>query len=268
MTVALTTTQPPAPMRILDSPIGKVIPVTDITDNIGYSRGSITNILTKHSELLKGLSIVKTLPTPGGDQSFLCLNYDGVERVLLLMRPAKTKKDLCERQAILRAKSFERLAESRVSPATVEIDIDTELLKAKHLAEQTGGDVSAFQAIALKKCGMEDYIPALKQTPNLIHGEKGWYNVTQFCKMFPLAAIEGHPERLNNYLQNQGYIYRENGKPRLQPKGEPHGKEYWFESPHGHREIRIRWRLSIMYACGLVKDDPAPISTAQIRAAT
>jgi len=73
-----------------------------------------------------------------------------------------------------------------------------------------------------------------------------------------IPAHNEYPERLNNYLQFKGYIYRENGKPRLQPKGEPHGKEYWFESPHGHREIRIRWRLSIMYACGLVHDDPAP----------
>jgi len=136
--------------------------------------------------------------------------------------------------------------------------LDLELDIARHISEKTGGNLATFQAIALKRCGMEDYIPALKQTSNIEHGESGWYNVTQLCEKYPLAAIEGHPERLNNYLQFKGYIYRENGKPRLQPKGEPHGKEYWFESPHGHREIRIRWRLSIMYACGLVHDDPAP----------
>ncbi|MDP3562907.1 MAG: hypothetical protein Q8R70_00300 [Methanoregula sp.] len=151
----------------------------------------------------------------------------------------------------MRAKAFDRLSDAR-KPEIPAPAIDTELQNARHLAEQTGGDLAAFQAIALKKCGMEDYIPALKASPSLIHGEVGWFIPTQLGEMCALTAIQ-----FNHWLNNKGYQYREGNVWRLQPLGEMHGQEYWFEAPSGHREIRIRWRESILYASGLKREIPA-----------
>jgi hypothetical protein len=253
MTDALAVINSPAPMRILDSPIGKVIPVIDIVDYIGYSRSAITKAMKVWEGKISPHKIFLPLETTGGTQHVLCLDRMGVDYLFLFIRPSKS------RMSVDQLMEFRKSTMDKMGAAKPEPDrqpaIDTELLVAKHLSEQTGGDLVAFQAIALKKCGMEEYIPALKQ-PSMISGEQGWYTVTQLCEKYPTAEIEGHPERLNYWLLNHGYIYREqSGLPRLQPKGEPHGMEYWYESPHGHREIRIRWRLSIMYACGLVKDD-------------
>jgi hypothetical protein len=260
---AISVVTTPAPMRLIDSHIGKVIPAIDIADNIGYTRSAISNIITKHPEVFKGFILKTPLQTTGGKQKLLCLNSTGIDRLIFHLRPIKNRTDLCDRIDAFRSKAFGTMVDVKTQTPTVEVNIDTELLTAKYLAEQTGGNIAAFQAIALKKCGMEDYIPALNQNQNIVHGETGWYTVTQLCAKYPMSEIEGHPERLNKFLQNNGYIYRENGIPRLQPKGEPHGMEYWYESPHGHREIRIRWRLSIMYACGLVKDEKTGLLAAR-----
>jgi len=256
MTTALTTNQPPAPMRMFDSPIGTVIPIVDIADMIGYSRSAITKAIKGCEGKMSPCKTFMSLQTPGGKQQFLCLNREGVDYLLVLIHPSKSRMssdDLLEfRRTILIKMGGDK---KDVAPQS----ITEELRQAKEYALLTDGNVKGFQAAIFRKHNMPELAEALQAAPtNIEHGEPGWYNVTQLCEKYPLAAIEGHPERLNNYLQFKGYIYRENGKPRLQPKGEPHGKEYWFESPHGHREIRIRWRLSIMYACGLVHDDPAP----------
>jgi hypothetical protein len=66
-------------------------------------------------------------------------------------------------------------------------------------------------------------------------------------------------EYVNNYLHNHGWIYRDASEGRvwrLQPMAMEHGREYWFEAPSGHREIRIVWRKSILYASGLRREIP------------
>lgn len=258
MTEAVVPTRPPTPMRILDSPIGKVIPVIDIVDYIGYSRSAITKAMKVWEGKISPHKTFLPLETPGGIQQCVCLTRAGVDYLFLLIHPSKSRMGI-DQLMEFRKSTMDKMGVEIREPAP--ISITGELQQAKEYALLTDGNVKGFQAAIFRKHNMPELADALQTAPsNIEHGEPGWYNVTQFCKMFPTPDIEGHPERLNNYLQFKGYIYRENGKPRLQPKGEPHGKEYWFESPHGHREIRIRWRLSIMYACGLVKDDPAPIT--------
>lgn len=268
MTESLTVSQSPAPMRILDSPIGKVIPVTDIIDYIGYSRSTITRILKVYEEKISPNKTFIPLETSGGDQMCLCLNREGVDYLFLLIHPSKSKMSL-DQLLEYRKTIIERLGEEKKDVVIIQERprIEEMLERAKHYAVLTEGNVKEFQAAIFRKYNLPELADALTipSVPATVHGETGWYNVSQLCDRFPIQEIEGHPERLNLYLKNQGYQYRDQGLWRLQPKGEVHGKEYWYEAPSGHREIRIRWRLSIMYACGLVKDDPAPISTAQIR---
>jgi len=96
-------------VRVIPSEIGPVIPVVDIAENIGYSRGSITNAITKNEVAFKGYTSFQALQTPGGTQQFLCLNQTGVERLLLLIRPAKKKGDLCQRVEAFRATGNRRM---------------------------------------------------------------------------------------------------------------------------------------------------------------
>ena len=129
--------------------------------------------------------------------------------------------------------------------------IEDELVRAKYLAEQTGGNLRAFQKIALEKCGFKDYAPALNVVA-IVKGESGWYIPTQLVNLCNDPDLT--PERLNWYLKNKGFQYREGRIWRLTPEGWKHGKEYPFNTPHEHSEPRIAWRKSVLVASGLVKE--------------
>ena len=235
------------PWRIVDSPIGLVIPAIDIADALGYDRSTITRIVKANEDIFKGLQVFQPLSTRGGTQLFLCLNKVGTDRILYLIKPSK-KREVFERFEKFREKAFERLAEQKKEITQALPPIDEELVRARHLAEQTGGNLASFQAVALKKCGLEDYIPALN-IPQVIHGETGWYNPTRLVALCNDPDLT--PERLNWYLKNKGFQYRDGYLWRLTPEGQIHGKEYWFTAASGHQEIRIAWRESILYASGL-----------------
>ena len=68
MKTAIEPAQPPAPMRILDSPIGKVTPVTDIVDYIGYSRSAINKAMKVWEGKISPHKTFMPLETPGGVQ--------------------------------------------------------------------------------------------------------------------------------------------------------------------------------------------------------
>ena len=242
-------------VRVIPSEIGPVVPAVDIADNIGYNRSTITNTITKNERLFKGFTIFKALPTGGGTQQFLCLNSVGTDRLLLLIKPAKDREELCERVERFKAKAFGLLAKVLPGPGVPPV-LDVELIQARRIAELTGGNLAAFQKIALEKCGVGDYAPA-RQVPALVHGETGWYNITQLVAMCNDPLL--NPERLNWYLANnpkdperRPFQYRdENHLWRLTPLGAEHGKEYWYTAPSQHQEIRIAWRESVLYASGL-----------------
>lgn len=243
-----------SPLRVLPSEIGSVIPVVDIADMIGYNRSSITKTIDKNEAAFEGLKTFQTLPTSGGNQRFLCLNHTGTERLFLLLSPSsKTKKDLFVKVEQFRLRAFGKMEESKeIVPAPRQPtgpDLDTEIKHARTLAEKCGKNPDVFLAIALEKCGDGDYARAL-QAPAVVHGEPGWYNVTQLVALCNDTLL--NPERLNYYLMNRGFQYRdENRLWRLTPAGMGHGKEYLYTSPHQHSEIRISWRESVLYASGL-----------------
>jgi hypothetical protein len=247
--------QPPA--RVIPSSIGPVIPVVDIAENLGYTRSSITNTITKNKELFEGFISNEALPTIGGTQVFLCMNGTGIERLILLLRPMKNRAELCQRVESFRAKAFGKLAEQKTvqQPVNPEAALKASLSTARLLATETGGDLAAFQKIALEKCGLGEWAPALSTVSTIVHGEPGWHNATQLGEMAGLTA-----EQVNAYLYNKGFQYREGKIWRLNPTGEMHGKEYVFEATSGHREVRIRWRESILYASGLKR----PIDESQL----
>lgn len=251
MTEALTV--PGVVTRLIHTSIGPVIPVIDLADKIGYSRSSLSNIIDKNAELFEGFTIYETLETNGGPQRFLCVNSTGADRLILLMKPSKNRREIFERVEAFRAHAFGQLAESKREIVQVPTGpaLDTELQQARRIAELTGTDLKTMQAAALRKCGLKEYADAL--APSLMHGEMGvWLNPTQ------IGARCGHSAReVNNFLEWHRFQYRgPDGLWRLTDKGEIHGEEYEYPTVTKHIEIRIRWRESILSASGLVKELP------------
>jgi hypothetical protein len=236
-------------MRVLDSEIGKVVPIVDIAELIGYDRSSISKAIKANLDAFEGVKTFHTLQTAGGPQPFLCLNETGVERLFLVISPSsKTKKDLFQKVEEFRVKAFGQLAEHKLLNGGNGHDLKTEIARAKLIAAETGGDPNKFLKIALEKCGAGDYAPAL-DIPAVTHGETGWYNPTRLVSLVNDPDLT--PERLNWYLKNKGYQYKDGFIWRLTPEGAIHGREYVYEAPSGHKEIRISWRESILYASGL-----------------
>jgi hypothetical protein len=180
---------------------------------------------------------------------------------MVLLKPARSR-DSFDKFMEFKERALDRLNGDRLSTAQVHSDkgndLNSEITKAKMLAQATGGDVREFQAIALAKCGYSDYIPALK-TASVNRGESGWFNPTQLVTLCNDPLLNA--ERLNYYLANnprdperRPYQYRdENRIWRLTPLGMEHGREYIFRGIGGHTEPRIEWRESILYASGLLK---------------
>ena len=257
MTEALTTSTGIV-TRLIHTTIGPVIPVVDLADKIGYSRTSLTNIITKNPDLFKGFTIYESLQTPGGSQQFLCVNSTGADRLILLMKPSKNRKEIFERVEAFRANAFGHLMERKeiVQKPAEDDPLDEvvayELREAKQIARLTDMDPKPLYAAALKKLGYKEYADAiLPPAPAITHGEAGiWLNPTQ------IGARCGHTAReVNNFLEWHRFQYRgPDGIWRLTDLGELHGEEYSFESVSKHIEIRIRWRESILYASGLLKD--------------
>lgn len=261
MTNELTTTGTGTQMRVLESPIGKVIPVVDIAENLGYNRSSITKAISRNAVVFEGLTLNQSLITPGGIQDFLCLNQIGIERLILLLRPMKDRADLFKRIEGFRVKAFGKLAEKEDTRIPAVSTITSELQEARELAALCGKSPESFQAAILKKHGKTELAEVLDASPSIIHsGNTGYYTPTRLIELFchdPLLT----PKRFNKYLSNarennewRPFQYRdENHIWRLAPRGIPHGKEIMYEVPDsgGHKEIRILWKPAILYAAGL-----------------
>jgi prophage antirepressor-like protein len=244
-------------IRVIEKDGTVWMPLVDLAEAWGLHRNTLRDIVQRNEKKFEGF--VST----GAHETCAGLTMVDERGLYLLMGAVNTSrlKNPAAADAILRFQRWvpeliQRYRKKEIIQAPALSPLDTELNQARRIAELTDTDPKAMQAAALRKCGLPEYADVLR--PVLVHGDNGWYNVTQLCARYPLPEIEDHPERLNLYLKNQGYQYRDQGIWRLQPKGEIHGKEYWYEAPSGHREIRIRWRLSIMYACGLVRDELEP----------
>ena len=255
-------------LRVVPSEIGPVVPVVDIAALINYSSDHLTKKIRENPDLFKGRQVLPDLPTAGGMQRCVCLDRVGFDRLLLLLKPAKTR-DIFERIEAFRLKAFGQLAEKKeiapVKPEHDELDevVAYDLREARQIAELTGTDPKLMQAAALRRHKNEMYDAFAevleRQALSVRHGEPGWYTVTELVALCndPLLT----PIRLNKWLEN----YREDGKwkPfqnregklwRLAPHGQPHGREYQYNLGNGHSEPRISWRASVLYACGLKRD--------------
>ena len=258
MTEALSTLFEGHEIRVLEQDNDLWFPLTDIAKAWGLKINTLYQILNRNkAKFTDRVSDVHVTSTTSEDESY---HKSVDEQGLYLLLGAINTDRLKKRDVAMVILRFQRwvpelIQKYRKNEIVQVVCIDHELEQAKHYAELTQHDVKVFQAAIFRKYNMPEFAEALQsQIPAIVHGETGWYNITQLCEMCHDDALAGHPERLNNYLKNHGYQYKEQGLWRLNPNGEVHGKEYRYEAPSGHQEIRIRWRESILYSSGILKE--------------
>jgi prophage antirepressor-like protein len=243
-------------IRVIEDGGEPWFPIKDLADAWGVKVNTLYQILTRQSGKFTGhVSDVHVTSTPTEDESW---HKSVNERGMYLILGAINTDRLKDREVAMAILRFQRWVPEliqryrkkeivQVQPAVN--TLDTELDRARTIAELTGTDLRTMQAAALRKCGLKEYADAL--TPSLMHGEAGtWLNPTQ------IGTRCGHTAReVNNFLEWHRFQYRgPDGLWRLTDKGELHGEEYDYPTVNKHIEIRIRWRESILTASGLVRE--------------
>jgi len=228
--------------------------LSDLAAAWGIDRKTPGNLLARNPDLFAGMFL------SDGDVTYHDVNERGLYLLMgkisadRLKNPeAKTALIRFQRWVPELIQKYRKKEITEIPPTGPALDI--ELAKARRIAEATGRDPAPFQKIALGKCGLGDYAPALDSSiPAVVHGEPGWFNPTQLVARCndPLLTAE----RLNWYLKNHEFQYRDGYIWRLTPRGMEHGKEYLYTAPSQHQEIRIAWRESVLYASGLKRQIP------------
>jgi len=227
------------------------IPLADLAAAWGIDRKTPGNLIGRNQEIFEGMF------RSDGDVTYHDVNECGLY-LLMGKISADRLKNPEAKAAMIRFQRWvpELIQRHRKGEIAQRVDIKSELQRAKEYAGFCERDVGSFQAAVFKKHGMPEFADAL-QVPALVHGETGWFNVTQLVAMCNDPLL--NPERLNWYLANnpkdperRPFQYRdENHLWRLTPLGKEHGKEYWYTAPSQHQEIRIAWRESVLYSSGL-----------------
>ena len=94
-----------ADLRIIDSPIGPVVPVNDIAEMMGYTRQGLSGLIRSHKDTLSPSTLSLSLHTAGGNQETQCITREGLDNLFLFMKtpkdPAKLPGFLEMRKSIL-----------------------------------------------------------------------------------------------------------------------------------------------------------------------
>ena len=146
---------------------------------------------------------------------------------------------------------------SKSGPDELDEVIAYDLREAAQIAELTKVDPKMMQAAILRKHGYKELADVL--APPIIRGEPGWHKPGDLARQCGLTT-----EQFNHWLNNNPkdpdrrpfqYKDRDTRLWRLTPLGMEHGAEYPYTVEFtGHTEVRIKWRESILKACGLKRD--------------
>ena len=139
-------------LRVISSPIGKVIPIVDIAKAIDYERNKVVELLDRNSELFEGTVSTVTVPTVQDnrgteqtrDYDVKALNVYGV--MMLLAKLDYTRiKDPQKRDAVLR---FQKWAMLTLGNAAKRNSSYQDILAAPFVKSELGGFLSLKEAAA------------------------------------------------------------------------------------------------------------------------
>ena len=246
-------------------------PLPDLTAAWGIDKNTLQHQIDRNEDIFFGMHGDKYVTYSTGAIQETCVNERGLY-LLIGKLNAKRLKNPEAKAAIIRFQRWvpeliQKYRKKEIAQIPATPDIRTELVRAKEYAMVIGCDPKTLAAAVFLKHGEKEMADKMSEslqpsTQALTHGSTGWFIPTQLGQMCGLTA-----EQFNHWLHNnpndperRPFQCRdpENRKVwRLTELGFLHGQEYWFEAPSGHREIRIRWRLSILYASGLKREIPA-----------
>jgi len=256
MTEALATLFEGKEVRVVEHGGMPWFPLTDLAAVWGVDQSAPYHIVERNPEVFDGLSRM-SCDLDVTATSGRCVNERGLYLLMGKISAGRLKNPEAKAAIIRFQRWVPELIQRYRKKEIIQVQqgpvLETELTQAKRISELTGTDLRTMQAAALRKCGLKEYADAL--TPSLQHGEAGtWLNPTQ------IGSRCGHSVReVNNFLEWHRFQYRgPDGLWRLTDKGEMHGEEYWIETTTRHREIRIRWKESILTASGLIRE---PVET-------
>jgi len=227
------------------------LPLMDLSIAWGLDRTTLPKHIDRNADFFEGCSRRVDIMSHDGTESLICVNEEGL--YLLLARISKGKvKNPNVKTSITR---FRKMVPKLIRHERRRTgDLKTEIARARQIAQEVGCDPKEFMKIALGKCGMSDYAPAL-DTP-ITHGEPGqWMNPTELGRECSLE-----PRQVNSWLYNHDFQYPQGPLWRLTAKGEGYGEEYIYNTVSKHAEVRIRWHRSIMVASGLKR----PVDESQL----
>ena len=227
-------------------------PLVDLAGAWGVDRTTPRHLIVRNPEVFEGMAIVGDVTSQTEDR----VNERGLY-LLMGKISASRLKNKDAKIAIIRFQRWvpeliqkyrkKEIVQVPAAPDPVSASLLRNAGYADILIERYKWSREQANAFAFSRVQEETKV-IIQDKPAIQHGETGWYNPTQLGLECGLT-----PEQFNMWLYNKGFVYRFGTVWRLQPKGEPHGREYTFEAPSGHREPRIAWRVSILEASGLVR---------------
>jgi len=261
MTEALTTLFEGKEIRVIEKENDVWMPCKDLGQALGLDRTTLYQHIKRNRDFFGETAIEGDILSHDGDDFWV--NERGL--YLLLARVSTGRVNATAKTAIIGfRKSIPALVQKYRKKEIVQAGhqvpiLDAELTEAIHIAEICNKSPDLFLSAVLEKYGKTHLAAKLETAPVIVHGEAGWYNVSQLVAMCNDPLLNA--ERLNNYLQNnprdperRPFQYRDVNKLwRLTMLGREHGEEYLYTCPSKHPEIRIRWRESILFASGLRK---------------
>jgi prophage antirepressor-like protein len=266
MTEALTTLFEGKEIRTFEYGGEIWFPLADLAAAWGVDRKTPGNLIGRNEALFKGMYF------SDGDVTYHDVNERGLY-LLMGKISADRLKNPQARDAMIRFQRWvpeliQKYRKKEIVPVQQQPSgIIGELQEARELAALCGKSPELFQAAVLKKHGKTELAEVLEVSPSVIHSNAGYYTPTRLIELFchdPLLT----PKRFNKYLENfrdnetrewKPFQYKDENKIwRLCGEGFRHGKEIMYEVPDsgGHKEIRVLWKESILYASGLKRQVP------------
>lgn len=247
-------------------------PLSDLAAAWGLKSNTLYQIIARNGKKFKNrISDVHVTCTPSEPESWhKSVNEQGLYVLIGAVNTDRLKNpqaaDAIDRFQYWVPELIQKYRKKEIVPVQQQPSgIIGELQEARELAALCGKSPELFQAAVLKKHGKTELAEVLGASPSIIHSNTGYYTPTRLIELFchdPLLT----PKRFNKFLSNarennewRPFQYRDENKIwRLAPRGIPHGKEIMYEVPDsgGHKEIRVLWKESILYASGLKRRVP------------
>jgi len=247
MTEALATLFEGKEVRVVEHGGMPWFPLTDLAAVWGVDQSAPYHIVERNPEVFDGLSRM-SCDLDVTATSGRCVNERGLYLLMGKISAGRLKNPEAKAAIIRFQRWVPELIQRYRKKEIIQVQqgpvLETELTQAKRISELTGTDLRTMRAQGIRR-----------RPHSIVAARRGRHLVEPHADRQPLRSFRPGGQQLDwNRFQYRG----PDGLWRLTDKGEMHGEEYWIETTTRHREIRIRWKESILTASGLIRE---PVET-------